>query len=286
MNDRGESSMKTHWLATVGLALALAANGCSNVPAAPTAQLATAVPLPATVAPTATSAPPSPTPVPPTPVPPTATTAVTPTVAATATPAPQAATGGFAAGLSALKPVADAMAAAKSYRMTVTATGTGQNQTGTFVVEVVKPDRLHMKADMGGQAFESITIGADNYVKLGGKWNKMTANPLPASGMILSSDPQKILGQMNVGTQVKGSVTKGGIDQIDGASCQEWIWTPADTSQTGGSICIGTSNSLPLQFKTADGKVVAKYSAWNVAISIEPPAMSGLLPGDSQKISG
>jgi hypothetical protein len=160
--------------------------------------------------------------------------------------------------------------------MTVTATGTGQGQSGTFLVEVVKPDRLHMKGDVSGQSFESVTIGSDNYVKLGGKWNKLTANLIPASGMILSSDPQKIMDQIDAGTQnaqTKGTISKGSVDQVDGASCQEWIWTPVDTTKTGGSICISTDNNLPVQFKTADAKVVAKYSDWNAAIDIEPPAM-------------
>jgi hypothetical protein len=191
----------------------------------------------------------------------------------TNTPAPQPTAGGSTAGLSDFKAVAEAMAAAKSYRMTVTSTSAAQNQAGTFQVEVVKPDRFHMKAEMGGQVFESITIGPDNYVKLGDKWTKMTSNLLPASAMILNSDPQKILDQIDTTTEVKGSATKGAIDQVDGASCQEWIWIPADTSKTGGSMCIGVNNSLPVQFKTADGKVVAKYTDWNAAIKIEPPAM-------------
>src|SRR5258708_33256541 len=140
-------------------------------------------------------------------------------------------------------------------------------------MEVVKPDRFHMKGSAaGGQVFELIMIGSDNYVYAAGKWTKMTANLIPLSPF-LSSDPQKILGQINTSAQAKGSVTKGGIDQIDGASCQEWVWTPTDTSQTGGSMCIGVSNSLPVQFKTTDGSVVATYTDWNAPISIQPPAM-------------
>jgi hypothetical protein len=232
--------------------------------------VATLVPAPTD---TPTSVPPSPTPVPPTPVPTIAPSATPTAVPPTNTPATQATTSGLTAGLVALKPVVDAMAAAKSYRMTVTATGTGQGQSGTFLVEVVKPDRLHMKGDAGGQSFESITIGSDNYVKFGGKWNKLTANLIPATGMILSSDPQKIMDQIDASGQPKGSISMGSVDQVDGASCQEWIWTPADATKTGGSICISTSTNLPVQFKTADAKVVAKYSDWNAAIDIEPPAM-------------
>jgi hypothetical protein len=156
-------------------------------------------------------------------------------------------------------------------------TSPAQGQPGSFVIEVVKPDRLHTKVDMGGgKTFESITIGQDNYLNLGGKWTKSTSaapNAVIASS-ILSSDPQKILGQIDA-TQKNGALTRGGTSQVDGAPCQEWIWTPATqaASQIGGTMCIGLRDNLPLQFKTSDGKIVATYSDWNAPISIEPPAM-------------
>jgi hypothetical protein len=175
--------------------------------------------------------------------------------------------------LSEFKAVAEAMAAAKSYRMTVTSTDTAQNQAGTLQVDVVKPDRLHTKAELGGQLFEAITIGHDSYVRLAGKWTKLTSSGLPASEMILSSDPQKVLGEIDSAAEQKGTVTKGEVDQVGGMPCQEWLLTPADTSQIGGSMCIRAIDHLPLQFKTADGKVVAQYSDWNAPIDIEPPQL-------------
>jgi hypothetical protein len=249
-------------LASVGLTVAFAANACSAM-SAPTA--------PATEpAPTATSIPPSPTPVPPTAVLGIALSATSSAVP-TDTGAPQPSISASPASLSEFKAVAEATAAATSYRMTVTATVVTQDQKGVFQVEVVKPDRLHTTAELGGQVFESITIGQDSYVRLAGKWTKLTSGPLPTSEMILSSDPQKFLAQIDSATQLKGTVTRGSIDQIGGMSCQEWRWTPADTNKTGGSMCIRVSDNLPLQFETADGNVVAQYTDWNAPIAIEPP---------------
>jgi len=165
------------------------------------------------------------------------------------------------------------MAAAKSYRMTVTSSGTAGGAGGNLVLEVVKPDRLHTKIDAGGgKTFETIVIGTTTYLKAGATWTKSpVANPLTASSL-LSSDPQKLLDQMESNPKT-GSLTKGGTNQVDGTTCQEWVWTPppSGATQTGGTMCIGQSNNLPLQFKTSDGKTVVKYSDWNAPISIEAP---------------
>jgi hypothetical protein len=283
--------VKAHRLLSIGLAAALASVACSGAsPAAPTpAPAAGTAPTPAAsaiaatapAAATPTAIPPSPTLAPtlaptivPT-IPPTPTREVAPTVAPTSTPVSQSAASGAAVGQGDLKPVADAIAAAKSYRMTVASSTTAQGQSGTFVIEVVKPDRVHTKADMGGQTFEMISIGSDNYVKFGNQWTKTpssgAANPL-ASTVLLSSDPQQILSQMNAGEK-DGTLTKGGTSQVGGVPCQEWAWTPsaAAPSQGGGTMCIGLKDHLPLQFKTNDGKIVATYSDWNAPISIQAP---------------
>ena len=169
--------------------------------------------------------------------------------------------------------MAEALAAAKSYRMTITTTNAPSGQSGTFVVDIVKPDRMHTTMDMGGQKFETIEIGTTSYVKVGSTWRKLTTTANPAtSAALLSNDPQKLMDQMTT-SQKDGSLTKGTLDNVDGTACQNWVWTAAagSSSKSNGTICIGVHNNLPVQFKTSDGTVVAKYSDWNAPISIQPP---------------
>jgi hypothetical protein len=194
-------------LVTVGLAVGLAVNACStaSAPEAPTTQPAS----------TALSVLLSPTPVTPMAVL-GATLSATPIAVPTNPPNPQPAVDTSPASSSEFKAVAEAMAAAKSYRMSLTSTNATRNEAETFQVDVVKPDRLHTKAELGGQVFEAITIGQDSYVRLAGKWTKLTSSGLPASDLILSSDPQKVLSQIDSATQLKGTVSKGGIDQMVG----------------------------------------------------------------------
>ena len=171
------------------------------------------------------------------------------------------------------KPVAEALAAAKSYRMTITTTGGSSGQSGTIVVDIVKPDRMHTTIDAGGgQKLETIVIGTTSYVKVGPTWRKSPAANQATSAALMSNDPQKILAQLD-SNQKDGTLTKGTIDTVDGTQCQNWVWTSA--TQTGnqgnGSLCIGLHSNLPVQFKSSDGSVVAKYSDWNGAITIDPP---------------
>jgi hypothetical protein len=143
---------------------------------------------------------------------------------------------------------------------------------GTTLLEVVKPDRIHMKTQQGTQVIEGIIIGQDFYINFNGKWQKVTLANNPFAALLLSSDPQKVLDQMDT-AQTKNTVTKGAITQVAGTRCQEWIMTPVDPTKTAGSLCVNVSNSLPVQWKSADGKIVVTYSDWNAPITIEPPAM-------------
>jgi hypothetical protein len=254
--------MKARLLAALGLAVSLAVNACAaaSTPITPTVQLSAATPPTATMAPTDTHVPPSPTPVPPT---------APAVVSLTKAPASALAPGVGPAGLRA---TIMALSAAKSYRINATSTGAGQTQLGTVLVEVVKPDRVHTRTQRGNQTIESITVGQDFYINYTGKWQKMTIANNPLAAFLLNSDPQKILDQMDT-AQTKNTVTKGAITQVDGTRCQEWIMTPVDPAKTGGSFCVNVSNGLPVQWKSADGKIVVTYSDWNAAITIEPPAL-------------
>ncbi|HEY8884214.1 MAG TPA: hypothetical protein VIO35_02790, partial [Chloroflexota bacterium] len=166
-----------------------------------------------------------------------------------------------------------AMAAAKSYRVTVTTQSAATGQPSDIVIDVVKPDRLHATVDSGGgKIVETILIGSTTYFKVGPTWQKSPV-PIPAGPAgLLSSDPQKLFDQISA-NQKNGTMTRAGADQVDGTPCQEWVWTPTtgDVGQLGGSICIGLLTNLPLQFKSMDGKTVVKYSNWNDPLTIEAP---------------
>jgi hypothetical protein len=274
-------------LFTVCLVVTLVVGGCSGgAPAAPASTQPTSVaatPVPAIAAATPTSIPPSPTVAPtlvptaiPTAVPtvaPSPTQLAVPTAAPTNTTSAQAVPAGAATGDLNFQLVAQAMAAAKSYRVTVTTQSAATGQPSNIVIDVVKPDRLHATVDSGGgKIVETILIGTTTYFKTGSTWQKSPV-PIPAATLgILSSDPQKLLALASANQQNR-TITKAGADQVDGTPCQEWVWTPTTGSvgQVGGSICIGLSNNLPLQFKSTDGKTVVKYSNWNDPLTIEAP---------------
>lgn len=271
--------MKPGILVGLSLAVALAVSGCATgAPATtsstqPTAAASTVAST--TVLATATAIPASPT-VGPT-IAPTIAPTVAPTIAPTAVPtnpaAAHAAPSGPAASAGDLAPTAAAMAAAKSYRVTITTTNAPSGQPATVVLEVVKPDRLHTKFNLAdGKTIEVISIGSDTYVKAGGTTWVKSPMANPATAALLSNDPQKLLAQMNSG-QKYGTLTKGTVEQVGGTACQNWLWTPAApaASQSAGTLCIAVQSHLPVQFKTSDGKTVVKYSDWNGPISIEPP---------------
>jgi hypothetical protein len=195
-------------------------------------------------------------------------------VAPTQTPAAQASTGTVAS-TSDLLPVAAAVAAAKSYHVNVTSTTAAPGQGTTVALDVVKPDRMHAVADVGAnKSFEMITIGTNTYLKAGDTWTKApvpNAVPAPAIAGMMNDDPQKLLGLISQAQQ-SGTLTKGSTEQVNGTTCQDWVWTPtsAGATNSGGTLCVGSDN-LPVQFKSNNGNVVATYSQWNAPISIEPP---------------
>jgi hypothetical protein len=260
--------LKSRWLATIGIAAALAVSACSgggprSSQSSQPAQSASSAAAP-TVPPTVTTAPPTPTTAPT--VAPSPTEAPAPTEAATSTPVAQTAPGGPAVEQGDIKAMAQAWASAKSYKMTVVSNDP-QNK-GTILIEIVRPDRQHTKMTMGGQTFESISIGQDSYLYFNGKWTKTTGKS--ASTLNIAANPSQTVDQINQGIKEGESLTKGGVSAVDSQPCQEWVFTGKDANSSG-TMCIGLANNLPLQFKSADGKWVMKFSDWNASISIEPP---------------
>ncbi len=219
----------------------------------------------------ATTAPPSPTTAPPSPttaptIAPTPTEAPQPTTAPTNTPATQQQASGPSVSQGDIKAVVQAWASAKSYRTTIVANDL--QSKGTFLIEIVRPDRMHLKGTIGGQPFESVRIGQDTYLYFNGKWTKTTGTS--AGAVNIGPDPSQTADQINQGLKEGWSVTKGEVSAVDGQPCQEWVVTHKDASSSD-TICVGLGNNLPLQIKPADGKWVMKFSDWNAPITIEPP---------------
>lgn len=170
--------------------------------------------------------------------------------------------------------MAEAFAAVKSYRAKITATGGQTNQTYNMDVEVVKPDRWHSKMVVGGQTIESYVIGPDVYTYFNGKWTKTTIRRTPTAqgglGTFTSSDPSTTINQLNQSINQGEKLTKGTLATVNGTPCQEWVIT-STTAGGSGTMCVGLASNLPLQFKSADGKVVMTFYDFNAPITINPP---------------
>jgi len=270
--------IRSRCVLAIGLVGVLLASGCSSgaAPAPGTSSAASVEPTavvspsaaladraPATSAASQTVIPSPTTP----PAAPTPTPALT-TAAPTGTPGPSPSSGS-AVGEEDVRKMAEAWAAARSFRITITSAD--PSSSGTMLWEVVRPDRSHVKLTMGGQtAIESIQIGQDQYNFFNGKWTKQTApGNIPTN---LLSDPQEIINGFNDSLASGDSVTRGNLVTIEGKSCQQWILTSADPASSG-TMCVGVSDYLPVEFRSADGKYVMRFSDWNAPIAINPPPM-------------
>lgn len=159
--------------------------------------------------------------------------------------------------------MAVAWASAKSYRAKFE--GLDEGARATWEMEVVMPDRTHWSITAGDQVvLESISIGSDSYTKQGGTWVKSTSADALAA---MTIDPSEIVDNFKEERGKGNTWTKGQSLTVNGVVCQEWI----DSSEDGGTICIGSKDSLPVQFKSNDGEATITFSDWNTPIKIDPP---------------
>ena len=270
--------MNSRWLATLGVAVALAVTACSSgspQTSSTTAATGTAAPAATSAQVHATTTPSQPT------AAPTAAPTVAPTVAATATTAPhpttaaatptveaQASTSGGGTVPPELKAMALAWANAKSFKISMTTSD--QGSPGQISMDIVRPDRQHIKLTMGQQTFEMIDIGTDHYMNINGKWTKTTTKA-PTANL---ADPQQSIDSFNKSVDSNTKITKGGTETVNGTPCQDWVVAVSDSSSdqsSGGTMCISLHNNLPVQFKDTTGKYVMTFSDWNAPIDIKPP---------------
>ncbi len=256
------SLVKSRSLITAGAVMILALSACSGGSPQPSQSTPSNG---SAAAPAATTAPASPTTAAPTAAP-TPTKAPQPTTAPTSTATTREQPSGPAVGTSDIKAMLQAWGKAKSYRMNVESNE--QDSSGTVVIEFVRPDRAHIKANVQGETVDMIEIGQDVYVNAEGQWTKMSLQSSPAAAMI--PNPQTTEDEINKSLQEGNSLTKGNLATVDGQQCQEWVYKSADSNE-GGTVCVGLSSNLPVQIKTSDGKVTMKFSDWDTPITIEPP---------------
>lgn len=174
---------------------------------------------------------------------------------ATAT-APSAATGDD------IKKLYENFAKVKSFRATMKVEAGGQTQEGSM--EVVLPDKMHLKMTVAGQQVEMIMIGTDTYTKVGGSWTKMTVPGMDAAALDiddLSKDFQE--------ASTSSAAQKGGTDTVNGKRCQIYTITETDGGKT--ELCIADGLPLRVVIQSSDSKVTMTFSDFNANIEIKAP---------------
>jgi hypothetical protein len=246
-------TMKYRHLAAVVSIVGVIALGCASAPpedVQPTPVIVpTAIPAPAAVA----------TPVPQSPG------AAPQTQATPAAAAGVPAASGATVGEADVKRMAEAWAAATSYRMTLE--GSQEGETFEMVYELVRPDRERTRISSEGQNIEFIRIGNDQYTNLTGEWVKTAAEPGSAG---VGVNPAEIVQGFNESLAGGDRVTRGNILTVNGVQCQEWVISAVEADDSG-TMCIGVQDNLPRRFQAADGSVTMTFTDWNSPIRIDPP---------------
>lgn len=177
---------------------------------------------------------------------------------------------------------------AKSWRQRMVMEG-GKGET---LIEVSCPDKEHMTSNMGRQSFESIHVGNDSWARIGGKWTKMPAMHMglgmcpgaktesgsaPGGGTRSSGGGDaSSKGASDIFKEIeKAKITVGGMQTVEGATCQEYIVTLAADPAAGRdkdmntNICVGVSDHLP--YRILMDQVTVTYWDWNKPVDINPP---------------
>ena len=260
-------SRKPLLAATVSVAV-LAAAACTPAPPppSPTAKpqpTATNTPLPA-IAKQPAPASPSPAAVAPSPSP----VAAPSPAPAVAKPSPViTAPGGEAVTEADVRRMANAFAAARSFRVAMTGESEGRKMEMTM--EVVRPDRERFRMSAEGQTFEVVRIGNTAYTNIAGQWMQVPAND-QASMINELANPEAMVQGLNEISQQGGRITKGRVRTVGNVQCQDWQITAADPDENG-VICVGLADFLPREFTAANGSVTMTYSDWDAPINITAP---------------
>src|SRR5262249_26808400 len=145
----------------------------------------------------------------------------------------------------------------KSYRAHMTS-GSGSSGTVDVDLEVVTPDRFHMKT---GQ-LEMIIIGNTTYVKMGTTWQKMT---LTQTIDLSLADAHKFEAQVGTSPDVKLL----GPEVLDGTPTLVYQMGQTSGSSQTVKMWVGVADGLPRKVSTP-GTIIT-FSDYNSNITINPP---------------
>jgi hypothetical protein len=181
----------------------------------------------------------------------------------------------------------DAQRAAKSFKLTLTESFSGQKSTDT-TMEVTCPDRWRMFTTSDtGRKMEVVRIGRDAYVREErGPWTTIPA-PLgvgsPCYDEQAELDPAHIYDEESdavarlLSMSTHASLRQTAVRDVNGTPCQEWtVSLPPEGSldQPQVVVCTGQTDYLPRRIALFDGTrplMVATFYDWNVPNSIERP---------------
>ena len=200
----------------------------------------------------------------------TATTIATEVATEVATATQAASGGGSGSGSAVLLQVADAWRNVKSYKMTITSYDSGSTTpTGTATVENENPDKSHWVIDEGGQKIETITIGTNSYLNIGGTW---TQSPVADTTSIPGMSSQDIADELSTPIPDETKFTSKGSDTVNGVDCNVYEIVEADG--TNSTFYVGKKDHLLYKIETTDdtgGKVDIIISDYNADFNITAP---------------
>jgi hypothetical protein len=170
---------------------------------------------------------------------------------------------------SVMEQVGDAWKGLKSYKMTMNIFDASTNaQTGTATIETTLPDKTHSVFDVDGQSIEVISIGKDEYVKLGDTWTHTTI-ALPTNLPSFSSSD--ILNDVATPAASPDLVSNKGSETVDGVECDVYEFKTGSGSST--TMWIGHNDHLIYKASFSDDTTRTEilFSDFNSDFDIQPP---------------
>jgi outer membrane lipoprotein-sorting protein len=135
-------------------------------------------------------------------------------------------------------------------------------ETTEQVLEYVPPDRFHLRSAAG----ESIMIGGDWYLRVGGRWTRM---------MALISGADSVMG---FSTDAVQNVEAAGEETLRGERVRRYTYQAPSTTAAGEldqtTLWVRLEDALPVQIEAANANSVTRSSIeYDAAIRIEEPVI-------------
>jgi len=158
---------------------------------------------------------------------------------------------------------------AKSFRATLTQTS---NPTSSTTVELVRPDKVHIAIKNGAVTQEAICVGTSLYSKgTDAKWTKVDKDPngkaIDCGSGVGAIFPTKSIEDGLKAAADDKSVSKGGMDTVNGKKCQ--LFSQINGNGTSAEFCVADQNLVRIVDKTGGATIV--FSDYNSNIDIKAP---------------